>query len=86
MFAFAHNAPKKQCFFGDPAEARGSPDKKTQEVYQGYSKVIRMAQSAIGYRTASPIGRRRAAIGYRRKGDEARGIRMVFGVKDIETK
>lgn len=22
---FAHNAPQKACFFGDPAEARGSP-------------------------------------------------------------
>ena len=30
----------------------------------------------IGYRTASPIGRRKAAIGYRRK---ARKTRMTFG-------
>ena len=35
--------PKKQCFFGDPAEARGSPDKRKQALYQRYSKVIRMA-------------------------------------------
>ena len=36
---------------------------KTQALYQRYSKGIRMARSAIGYRTASPIGRRKAAIG-----------------------
>ena len=34
---------------------------------KGIARVYEWRRSAIGYRTASPIGRRKAAIGYRRK-------------------
>ena len=41
---------------------------KEQKTYtKGILRVYEWRRSAIGYRTASPIGRRKAAIGYRRK-------------------
>lgn len=43
---------------------------------KGIARVYDWRRSAIGYRTALPIGRRKAAIGYRRK---ARKTRMTFG-------
>ena len=61
--------PKKHAFSGTPPKLVGALIRRHKPYTKGIARVYEWRESAIGYRTASPIGRRRAAIGYRREGE-----------------